>query len=305
MKTVFLFPGQGAQKIGMGMDLYDHNNIYKQTFDECQDGAQLDLQKACFAGDRMKESEVVQPAIFAHSMSLLAVLADAGFDADIYAGLSLGEYSALTAAGAFDIAQCAALVRKRGRIMDNAYEPGVCGMLSVIGLDIDKVSSVIADYDNVYVANHISQLQIVISGYQSDISDLEPIFLQEGAKMAAKLDVAGPFHSALLSQAAKSFHDVLLGEDLREINKTVYSNVLGKPYTDDSDKRQLLADQMCTRVRWHDCCEHMIASGIERYIEVGPGNVLGKLLKRRLGKDGPSIVSINSAKTLDKFLAKA
>ena len=205
MKTTFLFPGQGAQKLGMGMDLYDHNTIYKQTFDECQDGAELDLTKACFDGDRMDESEVVQPAIFAHSMSLLRVLQSEGIDADIYAGLSLGEYSALTAAGAFSIAQCAALVRKRGRIMDNAFEPGVCGMLSVIGLDIDKVSSVIAPYDNVYAANHISELQIVISGYMGDLIELEPVFLSEGAKMVAMLDVAGPFHSALLKDAASTF----------------------------------------------------------------------------------------------------
>ena len=305
MKTAFLFPGQGAQKIGMGMDLYDHNIIYKQTFNECQDGAQLDLQKACFLGDRMNESEVVQPAIFAHSMSLLAVLRDAGFEADIYAGLSLGEYSALTTAGALDAAQCAALVRKRGRIMDNAYEKGVCGMLSVIGLDIDKVSSVIEDYDKVYVANHISELQIVISGYQSDLSELEPVFLEQGAKMAAKLDVAGPFHSTLLSEAAKSFYDVLSAEPIGEFSKTVYANVLGKPYESGSDVKQLLTDQMCTRVRWHECTENMISSGIDNYIEIGPGNVLGKLLKRRIGKDGASVASINSAKTLDKFLAKA
>jgi len=178
-------------------------------------------------------------------------------------------------------------------------------MLSVIGLDIDKVSSVIEDYDNVYVANHISELQIVISGYQSDLSELEPVFLEQGAKMAAKLDVAGPFHSTLLSEAAKSFYDVLSAEPIGEFSKTVYANVLGKPYESGSDVKQLLTDQMCTRVRWHECTENMISSGIDNYIEIGPGNVLGKLLKRRIGKDGASVASINSAKTLDKFLAKA
>ncbi len=253
----------------------------------------------------MDESEVVQPAIFAHSMSLLRVLQSEGIDADIYAGLSLGEYSALTAAGAFSIAQCAALVRKRGRIMDNAFEPGVCGMLSVIGLDIDKVSSVIAPYDNVYAANHISELQIVISGYMGDLIVLEPVFLSEGAKMAAMLDVAGPFHSALLKDAASTFFDVLEQIEMADIDKIVYANVLGKRYTDTSDKKALLTDQMCTRVRWHDCTEDMISSGVTDYVEVGPGNVLSKLIKRRVDKGSANIASVNNAKSLDKFLANA
>ena len=305
MKTAFLFPGQGAQKLGMGMDLYNHNTIYKQTFDKCQDGAELDLKKACFDGDRMNESEVVQPAIFAHSMSLLSVLQSEGVDADIYAGLSLGEYSALCAAGAFDIAQCAALVRERGRIMDNAFDVGVCGMLSVIGLDIDKVTSVIAPYDNVYAANHLSELQIVISGYMSDLKELEPVFLQEGAKMAAMLDVRGPFHSTLLKDAASTFLDVLKETQIADINKIVYANVLGKRYTEDSDIRALLTDQMCTRVRWHDCTEDMIASGVTDYVEIGPGNVLSKLIKRRVERGSANIASVNNAKSLDKFLANA
>lgn len=305
MKTTFLFPGQGAQKLGMGMDLYNHNTIYKQTFDECQEGCQLDLTKACFDGDRMDESEVVQPAIFAHSMSLLSVLKSEGIDADVYAGLSLGEYSALTAAGALSIAQCSALVRKRGRIMDNAFEPGVCGMLSVIGLDMQKVSSVIEPYDKVYAANHLSELQIVISGFLSDLKELEPVFLREGAKMVAMLDVRGPFHSALLSDAASTFFDVLKQIEMADIDKIVYANVLGKPYNDSSDKRALLTDQMCTRVRWHDCTEDMIASGVTDYIEVGPGNVLSKLIKRRVDKGSANIACVNNAKSLDKFLGKA
>ncbi len=305
MKSVFLFPGQGAQKPGMGADLYENNIIYKKAFDECQDGAELDLKKSCFDGERLDESEIVQPSIFAHSMGLLAVLRERGVDADIYAGLSLGEYSALTAAGVFNIRQCAALVRKRGRIMDAAYEKGVCGMLSVIGFDVEKVSAVIAGYDDVSVANHLSELQIVVAGYMSSLRELEGRFTEEGAKMVAMLDVAGPFHTKLLGAAAKEFHAVLQQEELKPMQSQVYSNALGRPYENDSDIRQLLCDQMSSRVRWHDCTEHMVQSGITDYIEVGPGNVLGKLLKRRAGGEGATVTSISNTKTLDKYLSAA
>ena len=302
MKRVFLFPGQGAQKPGMGADLYENNIIYKKAFDECQDGAELDLKKSCFDGERLDESEIVQPSIFAHSMGLLAVLRDSGADADIYAGLSLGEYSALTAAGVFGISQCAALVRKRGRIMDAAYEKGVCGMLSVIGFDIGKVTKVIEGYEDVFIANHLSELQIVVAGYMDSLKELENKFTEEGAKMVAMLDVAGPFHTKLLGAAAEEFHGVLLQEELKPMQSLVYSNALGRPYEKDSDIRQLLCDQMSSRVRWHDCTEHMVDSGITDYIEVGPGNVLGKLIKRRVGKGNANVVSIASAKSLEKFL---
>ena len=303
MKTVFLFPGQGAQKPGMGADLYLNNNIYKRAFDECQDGAELDLKKSCFDGERLGESEIVQPSIFAHSMGLLAVLKNEGFEADICAGLSLGEYSALTAAGAFGVGQCAGLVRKRGRIMDAAYESGVCGMLSVIGFDIEQVSAVIEEYGDVYIANHLSELQIVVAGYMKDLKELELEFTQKGAKMAAMLDVAGPFHTKLLEDAAQEFNEVLSAEHLNPPQKTVYSNALGEPYKKDSDIKLLLCDQMRSRVRWHDCTEHMIADGITDFIEIGPGNVLGKLIKRRVGKGNAKVVSIDSEKSLEKFLS--
>ena len=302
---MFLFPGQGAQKPGMGADLYENNITYKKAFDECQDGAELDLKKSCFDGERLDESEIVQPSIFAHSMGLLAVLRESGVDADIYAGLSLGEYSALTAAGVFSARQCAALVRKRGRIMDAAYEKGVCGMLSVIGFDIQKVSEVIAGYDDVFVANHLSELQIVVAGYMNSLQELEGSFAKEGAKMVAMLDVAGPFHTKLLRAAAEEFYGVLQHEELKPMQGQVYSNALGGPYEKHSDIRQLLCDQMSSRVRWHDCTEHMVQSGITDYIEVGPGNVLGKLLKRRAGGEGANVTSISNTKTLDKYLSAA
>ncbi|MDD5017585.1 MAG: ACP S-malonyltransferase [Eubacteriales bacterium] len=303
MKTIFLFPGQGAQTVGMGLDLYDHHIIYKQTFDMCEQGAGLDLKAACFEGERMDESEVVQPAIFAHSVSLLRVLQSEGYDADIYAGLSLGEYTALTAADVFSAAQCAALVRQRGRIMDYALPKGEGGMLSVIGFDIGQVRDVIKDYDGVSVSNHLSELQVVIGGKMDDLKKLEQVFISRGAKMVGFLNVRGPSHTPMLAEAADTFMYVLKGVEAGSMQKPVYSNVMGMPYDNGTDIKATLAKQMCTIVKWHGCVEHMVESGIERYVEIGPSNVLTKLVKRRAGKDALT-VSVRDLPTLEKFLSE-
>lgn len=303
MKTAFLFPGQGAQSPGMGKELYHTYYIYKETFDRCSEGAGIDLKKACFDGERLGEGEVVQPAIFAHSMATLAVLRSEGINADVTAGLSLGEYSALTASDVFEVAQCAALVRQRGRIMDSAFEQGKGGMLSVIGFNAEQVQETIQTHEKVYIANHLSELQIVLAGYLEDLKALQSVFEQAGAKMATLLDVRGPSHAPLLNEAAGKFAEVLEKETLGKPACTVYANVLGRPYGDGSDIKQLLADQMRKRVRWHDCTEHMIGSGIEQYIEVGPGNVLGKLIKRRVGRGGASVVSVKDLASLKKLIS--
>lgn len=302
MKTAFLFPGQGAQSVGMGQDLYNSYHIYKETFDTCQQGAGLDLAAACFDGQRMDESEVVQPAIFAHSISLLKVLQSEGIDADICAGLSLGEYSALTAAGVFSVGQCAALVRERGRIMDSAFPAGTAGMLSVIGFNVAQVEEMISGRDNVYIANHLSELQIVIAGYLEDLEALKQVFDDAGAKMVTLLGMSGPSHAPLLNDAANAFADVLGSMDMDAMQKKVYANALGTPYEDGGDIRQLLAAQMRSRVRWHDCTEHMIASGVERFVEIGPSNVLTKLIKRRVGRGGAMTASVRDVKTLEKLI---
>lgn len=303
MKTAFLFPGQGAQTVGMGMDLYDNNIIYKQTFDICCESSGLDLKAVCFEGKGQSEGETVQPAIFAHSVSLLRVLKSEGIDADIYAGLSLGEYTALCAAGVFSVEDCAALVRERGRIMDSAYPPGEGGMLSVIGLQMTEVEETISGLSDVYAANHLSELQIVVSGKMSDLIKLKETFEQKGVKMVSMLSVAGPFHSPLLSSAADSFMRVLEQKTLGTMNRTVYSNALGSSYNESSDIKQLLVKQLCSRVKWHDCVEQMIASGIERYVEIGPSNVLSKLVKRRADKS-VIVESVRDAATLNKFLSE-
>ncbi len=303
MKTAFLFPGQGAQDTGMGMDLYDNNIVYKQTFDICCESSGLDLKAACFEGKGLEEGEIVQPAIFAHSISLFSVLQNEGIGADIYAGLSLGEYTALCASGVFSIGDCAALVRERGKIMDSAYPRGSGGMLSVIGFTMAEVEETVSGFAEVYAANHLSELQIVLSGRTDDLLKLKEIFERKGARMASMLSVAGPFHSPLLAGAAESFGQLLGEKNLGQTDKTVYSNALGAPYEKDSDVKQLLVKQMCSRVRWHGCTEHMIASDVMRYVEVGPSNVLSKLVKRRADK-GVTVESIRDLATLEKFLSE-
>jgi [acyl-carrier-protein] S-malonyltransferase len=301
MRTAFLFPGQGAQTVGMGADLYNNFNVYKQTFDACMEGAQLDLKAACFEGANMDGGEMVQPAIFAHSVSLLKLITDAGVKAQIYAGLSLGEYSALCAAGVIGAAQGAALVRERGRIMDSAFAPGEGGMLSVIGFAVDDVKEAITGVEDAYVANHLSDKQIVIAGKMAPLQTLKEKFEQMGAKMVTLLAVAGPSHAPLLQGASEAFSKVLEAVTLSDMQGTVYANALGAPYGSGSDIKALLAEQMRSRVRWHDCIEHMIESGVEQFVEIGPSNVLSKMLKRRVDK-GTQVHSVRDAATLEKFL---
>lgn len=303
MKTAFLFPGQGAQTVGMGTDLYDHFNVYKQTFDACMDGAKLDLKAACFEGTGMDGGETIQPAIFAHSVSLLALVREAGLNADIFAGLSLGEYSALCAAGVLEPAQGAALVRERGRIMDSAFVPGAGGMLSVIGFSADEVERTIADVKDAYVANHLSDKQTVVAGYAAQLHILKERFDQMGAKMTALLAVAGPSHAPLLQDASEAFSKVLDSETFGKMNGTVYANALGTPYPSGGEVKSLLVEQMRSRVKWHDCIENMIADGVKRFVEIGPGNVLSKMLKRRVDKD-TAVFSVRDAATLEKLISE-
>lgn len=288
----------------MGKDLYHHYTVYKQTFDACEQGTESDLKSACFDGHGMDEGEMAQPAIFAHSISLFALLKSLGFEPDICAGLSLGEYGALCAAGVFGVSQCAALVRKRGRIMDEAFPAGAGGMLSVIGLSAAQVEAAIRGYEHAYLANHLSEGQTVVAGYAAQLERLADVFAGMGAKMVTRLAVRGPSHAPLLNVAAATFSQTLQAEALGEAVYTVYANATGRPYTKDSDVRGLLARQMCSRVRWHDCIEHMLAAGTGRFVEVGPSNVLTKMLKRRAGRD-TSIASVRDRETLENFLESA
>jgi [acyl-carrier-protein] S-malonyltransferase len=186
--------------------------------------------------------------------------------------------------------------------MDSAFEPGEGGMLSVIGFSVEDVEQAIDGVDNAYVANHLSDKQIVIAGKTAQLTMLKEKFEQMGAKMVTLLAVAGPSHAPLLQSASEAFSKMLENETFGDMHGTVYANALGAPYESGSDIKALLAEQMRSRVKWHDCIEHMIASGVERFVEIGPSNVLSKMLKRRVDK-GTEVHSVRDAATVEKFLA--
>ncbi len=298
MKTAFLFPGQGAQSVGMGKDLYAENKTYQETFDVLSEASGIDLKTACFDGEGMDKSSVVQPAIYTHSLALLSAL---GETADMVAGLSLGEYTALAAAGTLDKNRGAALVSRRGTIMDDAVPAGIGGMLSVLGLEIDAVEKLIEGQPDLWAANHLSATQIVLAGKVEAIERIEPVVTEAGAKTVL-INASGPFHTPMLKAASESFKALLDKEEISQPNAIIYSNFTGHPYDENSDVRQLLANQMCSRVRWHDITERMIQAGVKRFVEIGPGMVLSKMLKRRIEDDTVTVTSIRDVKTLNRYL---
>ena len=301
MKTAFLFPGQGAQTPGMGSDLYLSYSRYREAFDRCEAGAGLDLKAACFKGEGMEGSDVIQPAIYTHSVATLCQLESEGVTPDYLAGLSLGEYAALTAAGVMDEAQGASLVRRRGSLMDGAVPPGTGGMLSVVGLTLEQVESAIEGREHVYVSNHLSETQLVLGGLLPELEAVKPALEAAGSRMLTMLAMKGPSHCPLLDEAADRFSSELTSQVLLKPGIPVYSNVLGALYPTDADIRALLCAQMKARVRWHDCVEDLLLRGVTRFVEIGPGGVLSKMLKRRVARD-IQLFSVQDAASLEAFL---
>jgi len=293
----FLFPGQGAQSPGMGEDCYAENRAYREMFDTIDAAVPFDLKAACFKGEGLEKSEVTQPAILAHSISLLAAMHEIP---DIVAGLSLGEYSAMTAAGMIAPADCAQLVFERGGMMDAAVPLGAGGMLSVLGLTIEEVETILGDTPDVWVANHLSETQVVLAGKTQAVSAVEPMFCEAGAKTVT-LNVSGPFHSPLLKETAEEFKERVKAAKLTEPNVIIYSNYTAEPYDALNNVPHLLANQMCGRVRWFDITEALIRKGVTEFVEVGPGMVLSKMLKRRIDNAEVKVTSVRDIKSLEKY----
>lgn len=278
----YVFPGQGAQFVGMGKDLYDNVPVAKELFEQANQILGFRITDIMFGGtdDELKQTNVTQPAIFLHSVILAKSLGDS-FKPDMTAGHSLGEFSALVAAGALSFEDGLRLVSKRAQAMQKACVANPSTMAAVLGMDDEKIETILESIDGVVVpANYNSPGQLVISGSNEAIDAACEALLAAGAKRAMKLNVGGAFHSPLMEPARLELEEAIKAAPVHAPVCPVYQNVDAKPYTDPAQIKANLIAQLTSPVRWTQIVQNMIADGATEFVELGPGAVLQGLIKK-------------------------
>ena len=279
----FVFPGQGAQFVGMGKDLYENNPVAKEMFDKANEILGFNITDLMFNGtdEDLRQTKVTQPAIFLHSVILAKTMGD-DFNPDMVAGHSLGEFSALVAAGALSFEDGLRLVSARAQAMQKACEKTPSTMAAVLALPDAKVEELCASVTEgvVVPANYNCPGQIVISGSIEGVDAACAKVLEAGAKRALKLKVGGAFHSPLMEPARAELADAIAHTDFHAPKCPVYQNVNAEPQTDPETIKKNLIAQLTAPVRWTQTIQNMIAAGADTFVEVGPGAVLQGLVKK-------------------------
>jgi len=283
-KTAFLFPGQGVQTIGMAKELCENIPECKELLDRSEEILNMPIKKMMFEGpeELLTLTENAQPTILVASLIALKALEINGIEADYTAGLSLGEYAALIYGNALSLEEGLLLVKERGRIMGSALPEGLGKMAAVLKLKDEKLQELLdraSEFGVVEGANFNCPGQIVISGENKAIDEAVKIAKELGG-LAIPLNVSGPFHSSLLEPASEEFFNTIKTVDIKELNKIVYSNVKGLPYEPQDDIRDLLKKHIRTSVLFEKTINHMIDSGVDTFIEVGPGKALRGFVKK-------------------------
>ena len=278
----YVFPGQGAQFVGMGKDLYDSSSLAKELFEKANEILGFRITDLMFAGtdEDLKQTKVTQPAIFLHSVILAKVLGN-DFKPEMVAGHSLGEFSALVAAGALSFEDGLRLVSARAMAMQKACELQPSTMAAVLGLDDSKVEEICASVDEVVVAaNYNCPGQLVISGSVKGIDIACERLKEAGAKRAVKLAVSGAFHSPLMEPARQELEAAINATPFNKPVCPIYQNVTAKPTSSPEEIKKNLVAQLTAPVRWTQTVQNMIADGATEFVELGPGNVLQGLIKK-------------------------
>lgn len=309
-KIAFLFPGQGSQKVGMGLELAKEFDTAKAIFEAADQVSGLPISKLCFEGpmEELTQTVNLQPAVTAVNLAFLSAVEQKGIKPHVCAGHSLGEFSALRASGIISTEDCLRLVHKRGELMHREATLNTGAMSAIVGLNIDQVAKVVdeaAASGLVAVANHNSGEQIVITGDPDGVVKAGELASSLGAKAIA-LKVSGAWHSPLISGAEADFKAFLADIAFNRPQCPVINNVTAGTESDPSQIRTLLADQLCSPVRWFDTINKMLADQIEVFVEIGPGRVLTGLLRKILPKDSEAATfNVYDLKTLDKFIQAA
>lgn len=299
-KTAFIFPGQGAQICGMGQDFYEHTDTGRKVFDRASELLGFSVPELCFTpNDRLDITEFTQAAMVTVSTAMLKVMEERGYHADVAAGLSLGEYCALEAANVMTADDAILTVRRRGILMQEAVPAGTGGMSAVLGISAEKINEIVDKIENVQVANYNCPGQSVISGTLDAVSEAAERLKEAGARRVIPLNVSGPFHSCLLSEAGEKLGQFLEHVKVSDPVIPYVANVTAGYVTSKDEVKPLLVRQVSSSVRWQQSVEAMVAGGVDRFVEIGPGKTLTGFVKK-ISRD-VAIVNIEKLDDLEKL----
>ncbi len=280
-KIAFIFPGQGAQVIGMGKEFFDKNEGSQRIFREASEITGLDIPSLCFEeNDNLNITEYTQVAMLATSIAMLEAFKDYHINPSVCAGLSLGEYSAMVASGALDYKQACHIVRQRGILMQDAVLPGMGAMAAVLALEVSKIEEVCDKIEGVEIANYNCPGQTVISGAKEAVKLAGELLLEAGAKRVIMLNVSGPFHSSMLKEAGRKLGKLLEPIPFHKPSIPYVTNVTGDYIRESNQIKELLEKQVYSPVKWQQGIQTMIENGVDTFIEIGPGRSLSAFVKK-------------------------
>lgn len=300
-RVAFIFPGQGAQTAGMGRDFYEQTETGKKVYDKASELLGFSVPELCFEkNDRLDITEYTQAAMVTTSIAMMRVLMEqTGVNPDVTAGLSLGEYCALAAAGVMSDEDAITTVRQRGILMQEAVPAGIGSMAAVLAMDASAIEDIIAEIENVQIANYNCPGQIVISGKKEAV-ELAGVKLKEaGAKRVIPLNVSGPFHSKMLAEAGEKLGKVLEPIKVSTPKIPYVANVTAEYVRDASQVKPLLIEQVSSSVRWQQSVERMLKDGVDTFIEIGPGKTLSGFVKK-ITRD-VTVLNIEKMEDLEKL----
>ncbi len=280
-KIAFIYPGQGAQKCGMGKDFYENDPKAKALFDRAGEILKLDMKELCFEeNEKLDITEYTQAALVTTCLAMTNVVRSKGIEPDVTAGLSLGEYCAIAVAGGMSELDAIRTVRKRGILMQEAVPVGVGSMAAVLGMTGEDIEKVVEPLEGVSIANYNCPGQLVITGYAEAVEKASELLKEAGAKRVVPLKVSGPFHSALLTEAGKQLGEELATVEWSSLRIPYVTNVTAEAVIDIRKTKELLEKQVAGSVRWEQSVRNMLADGVDIFVEIGPGKTLAGFLKK-------------------------